>query len=138
MNLTDARTTVIRALGRMNSLYNQVVFDEWVLVKLAQEQGVVLTYDGPRADTYQARFKSDIVPLRAEMDQRAMAVGDFEFVATGDGTHFDACVRLGSASYLFCNNTTKTMADIRKDPLWLSAQKPFVELSGKFRSDPLE
>jgi hypothetical protein len=30
------------------------------------------------------------------------------------------------------------MAEIRKDPRWLQAQKAFVELSNKFRADPLE
>ena len=137
MNLDTARTAVIQALGRMKSLYNQPVFDEWVLVKLARESGAVLAYDGPRADTYQARFKSDIAPLQAEMEARRMAVGDFEFIHGADGTHFDACVRLGPASYLFCNHTTKTMDEIRQDRLWLEAQKPFAELGAKFRDDPL-
>ena len=44
---------------------------------------------------------------------------------------------LGPAAYLFCNHTTKSMTDIRRDPRWLAAQEPFVELSAKFRSDPL-
>ena len=138
MNLSDARSATIIALGRMNTLYNKPVFDEWVLVKLASEQGAILAYDGPRVQTYQKNFKDDIEPLRAEMESRQMAVGDFEFIHKGDGTHFDACIRLGSASYLFCNHTTKTMTDIRQDPLWLAAQKPFVDLSTKFREDPLE
>jgi hypothetical protein len=30
------------------------------------------------------------------------------------------------------------MSDIRRDPLWLTAQKPFLDLSDKFRDDPLE
>ncbi len=137
MNLSDARTAVIQTLGRMKAAYNQPVFDEWVLVKLASEAGAVLAYDGPRAETYQARFKSDIAPLQAEMEARRMAVGDFEFAPGAHGTHFDACIRLGSASYLFCNHTSKSMIEIRQDRLWLEAQKPFVELSAKFRGDPL-
>lgn len=137
MNLADARTAIILTLGRMNALYNETVFDEWVLVKLAHEQGVVLAYEGPRAASYQARFKTDVEPLRAEMEQRALAVGDFEFIADADGTYFDACIRLGPGGYLFCNHTTKSMADIRRNPLWLAAQKPFLDLSGKFRADPL-
>lgn len=137
MNLDTARTAVIQTLGRMKSLYGQPVFDEWVLVKLASESGAVLAYDGPRAETYQARFKSDIAPLQAEMEARKMVVGDFEFAPGAHGTHFDACIRLGPASYLFCNHTTKSMIEIRKDRLWLEAQKPFVELSAKFRGDPL-
>ena len=46
-------------------------------------------------------------------------------------------IRLGPAAYLFCNHTTKSMQDIRRDPKWLAAQEPFVELSSKFRDDPL-
>lgn len=138
MNLADARTAVIQTLGRMNALYRQPVFNEWVLVKLAQEQGAVLAYDGPRADSYQTRFKTDVAPLRAELEQRQLAVGDFEFVPAAHGTHFDACLRLGPAAYLFCNHTTKSMLDIRRDPLWLEAQKPFLELATRVRADPLE
>lgn len=138
MNLADARSAVILALGRMNALYRQPLFNEWVLVKLAREQGAILAYDGPRADSYQARFKSDIAPLQAEMEQRRMAVGDFEFVPTAHGTHFDACIRLGAGAYLFCNNTGKSMVEIRQDPRWLEAQRPFLDLATKFRADPLE
>jgi hypothetical protein len=138
MNLEDARSAIILALGRMNALYRQTVFDEWVLVKLASEQGAILAYHGPRAETYQGRFKEDIVPLRVELEERRMAVGDFAFVPDAVSTRFDACVRLGPASYLFCNNIGKSMADIRQDPLWLEAQKPFVQLSERFRKDPLE
>jgi hypothetical protein len=137
MNLPDAHVAVLQTFARMKALYQQPVFNEWVLVKLAREAGAVLAYDGPRADLYQAKFKSDIAPLQAEMEARKMAVGDFEFVHGAHGTHFDACIRLGPAAYLFCNHTTKSMADIRRDPRWLAAQEPFVELSAKFRADPL-
>jgi hypothetical protein len=138
MNLDTARSTVIAALGRMNSLYNKPVFDEWVLVKLASEQGAILAYAGPRAETYQKKFKEDIVPLRAELESRHMAVGDFAFVADAAGTRFDACIRLGNGAYLFCNNIEKSMAEIRQDPLWREAQVPFAQLSQLFSTNPLE
>ena len=138
MNLAAARSAIIPALGRMNVLFNKPVFDEWMLVKLAAEQGAILAYSGPRAETYQRKFKDDIVPLRAELEQQHLAVGDFAFVQDAAGTRFDACIRLGAVAYLFCNNTAKSMADIRQDPLWLEAQKPFAKLSELFRNDPLE
>ena len=138
MNLADARSAVLLALGRMNALYQKPLFDEWVLVKLARTEGAILAYEGPRAESYQRRFKTDIAPLQVEIEGRKMAVGDFEFASHAHGAHFDACVRLGSAAYLFCNHTTKSMTDIRKDHLWLEAQKPFVALATEFRSDPLE
>lgn len=138
MNVATARSTIIAALGRMNTLYNKPVFDEWVLVKLAAEQGAILAYSGPRAESYQRVFKDDIVPLRAELEQRHLSTGDFAFVDAAADTRFDACIRLGKAAYLFCNNTAKSMAEIRQDPLWREAQKPFAQMSELFRSDPLE
>lgn len=138
MNLADARSAIILAIGRMNALYQKPVFDEWVLVKLASEQGAILAYQGPRVESYQRKFKEDIGPLRAELEERHMSVGDFAFVHDGVGTRFDACLRLGQSGYLFCNNVAKSMTEIRQDPLWLEAQKPFVDLSTKFRADPLE
>jgi hypothetical protein len=138
MNLDTARTAVIATLGRMNTLFNKPVFDEWVLVKLASESGAILAYSGPRAESYQKVFKDDIVPLRAEIEERHLAMGDFAFVDAATGTRFDACIKLGPAAYLFCNNTTRDMADIRQDPLWREAQAPFVQLSQRFITDPLE
>jgi hypothetical protein len=138
MNLDTARTAVIPALGRMDALYGQPVFDEWVLVKLASESGAILAYSGPRAETYQRKFKEDILPLRAELDQQKLGIGDFAFVHHADGTRFDACIRLGPAAYLFCNHTGKSMDEIRQNPLWREAQAPFVKLSELFRADPLE
>lgn len=137
MNLADARTAISHTLGRMTALYSKPIFDEWILVKISSDQNAILSYDGPRAESYQKKFKEDIVPLRAELNQRTMAVGDFAFAPGAIGTGLDACIRLGPASYLFCNNTAKSIEDIRQSPLWLEAQKPFVALSGKFRDDPL-
>lgn len=137
MNLPDAHVAVLQAFAKMKSLYGGPVFNEWVLVKLARESGAILAYDGPRADQYQASFKADIAPLQREIEARNMEVGDFEFVDDARGTHYDACLRLGPAAYLFCNHTTKTMHDIRRDPKWRSAQAPFAELALKFRDDPL-
>ncbi len=138
MNLADARSAVIIAFGRMDSLFKRPLFDEWVLVKLGTEAGAILAYQGPRAESYQRRFKTDIAPLQTEIQGRKMAIGDFEFAPNAHGAHFDACIRLGTGAYLFCNNTRATMNDLRKDPLWLTAQKPFADLAAQFREDPLE
>ena len=50
----------------------------------------------------------------------------------------EAFLMVGDGLYLICNNTAQSMSAIAKDPLWLSAQVPFVELSDQFRADPLE
>ena len=138
MNLDSAKALITTALGRMTALYNKTAFDEWVLVSLDSDRGSILAYHGPRLESYRRRFADDIVPLRAEMTGQHLAVGDFGFALEAPGTHFDGCVRVGGASYLLCNHTGKSMAEIRADPRWLQAQKAFVEMSEKFRADPLE
>ncbi len=138
MTLEDAKAAVILALGRMNAVYTKPVFDEWILVSLRSDGGAILAYDGPRAESYQRQFAADLQPLRTVMAERSQSVGDFEFAHDAAGTRFDACLKAGATSFLFCNNTRKSMGEIRQDPLWLEAQKPFFLLSAKFRAHPLE
>jgi hypothetical protein len=138
MKLAAARSLIADALGRMNALYGATVFDEWVAISLQGGRSRILDYSGPRSESYQQRFSADVGQLRSEMAGKQLAAGDFEFVAEARGTHYDACLRLGAASYLICNHTTQTMVQIRQNPNWIVAQKPFVELSERFRADPLE
>jgi hypothetical protein len=138
MILADARNVIIATLGRMNTTYGSVIFDEWVLVSLKPDRGAILSYQGPRAESYKQQFTLDLKSMLAELSGQKLSVGDFAFAATAQGTHYDGCLRLGDSSYLFCNHTTKTMADIRLDPRWRDAQVHFASLSEKFRNDPLE
>ena len=48
MNLPDAHVAILQAFARMKALYNQPVFNEWVLVKLARESGAILAEQNPR------------------------------------------------------------------------------------------
>jgi hypothetical protein len=137
MKLDAARTLIAEVFGRMDALYHAVLFDEWVVVSLQSGRSRVLAYNGPRAESYQEHFSTDVGPLRSEMAGKQLAIGDFEFALDATGTRYDACLRLGAASYLICNHTLQSMAQIRQNPNWLEAQKPFVELSEKFRDDPL-
>ena len=138
MTLNDARTAITAALGRMNAAYTETVFDEWVLVSIKAERSTILAYTGPRGDRFKQSFTVDIQPLRAELANQKLAVGDFAFAPSATGTKHDACVRTGETSFLFCNHTAKTIQDIRANPLWLEAQKPFVKLSELFRANPVE
>ena len=122
----------------MNDLYQKVVFDEWAIVSLIQHKAKILAYLGPRKDDFQKNFATDVQDLRADLLSRRHSIGDFEFARHGVGTKLEAFVMVGDGLYLICNNTAKSMSAIAKDPLWLSAQVPFVELSDQFRSDPLE
>lgn len=137
MTLESARSLIATALARMASLYGRPVFDEWVVISLGAEPGGILAYSGPRAESFRQSFAADVAPLRAAMEAKNYAVGDFEFAPDGAGPRHDASLRLGGASYLVCNHTGKSMTEIRTDPAWLKAQAAFFELAEKFRADPL-
>ena len=138
MTLNDARTSITATLSRMNAAYAGTVFDEWVLVSVVPERSAILAYTGPRSDKFKQSFTADIQPLREELANQQLAVGDFAFAPSATGTKHDACLRTGAASFLFCNNTAKTIEDIRASALWREAQKPFVQLSELFRANPVE
>ena len=138
MTLEEATNLIGRCAERMNDLYQKVVFDEWAIVSLIQHKAKILAYLGPRKDDFQKNFSTDVQDLRADLLSRRHSIGDFEFARHGVGTKLEAFVMVGDGLYLICNNTAKSMSAIAKDPLWLSAQAPFVELSDQFRSDPLE
>ena len=138
MTLEQATKLIGSCAERMNDLYQKVVFDEWAVVSLVQHKAKILAYLGPRKDDFQKNFATDVQDLRADLLSRRHSMGDFEFARHGVGTKLEAFVMVGDGLYLICNNTAKSMSAIAKDPLWLSAQVPFVELSDQFRSDPLE
>lgn len=138
MNVADAHAVILQHLGRVNSLYGQPVFNEWVLVAMRNPGGAILAYEGPRAESYKRQFPTDIASMQRELADEKLAVGDFLFAREAHGTHYDACIRLGETSYLFCNHTQRTMTDIRLSPHWLAAQKAWVELCQRFAADPLE
>ena len=138
MTLEQASNLIGGCAERMNDLYQKVVFDEWAIVSLIQHKAKILAYLGPRKDDFQKNFATDVQDLRADLLSRRHSIGDFEFARHGVGTRLEAFVMVGEGLYLICNNTAQSMSAIAKDPLWLSAQVPFVELSDRFRSDPLE
>jgi hypothetical protein len=137
MKLETASKHIQACRERMDALYLKPVFDEWVVVYFAQGKAEILAYTGPRADTFTQQLHRDSAPLFAEMQGKQYAVADFEFVDQATGSRFDACVRLGETTYLLCNNTYGSMAELRADPRWREAQKPFVDLTDKFRVDPM-
>ena len=137
MTLDEANKRVRGCAERMNKLYRNVVFDEWAIVSLEQHKVKILAYLGPRKDDFQKNFAVDVQELRGELLNDQHTNGDFEFAHHGFGTKVEAFMVVGDGLYLICNNTTQAMDGIAKDPLWLSAQVPFVELSDGFRSDPL-
>ena len=138
MTLEQAANLIGGCAERMNDLYQKVVFDEWAIVSLVQHKAKILAYLGPRKDDFQKNFSTDVRDLRADLLSSRHSVGDFEFSRHGVGTKLEAFVMVGEGLYLICNNTARSMSEIAKEPLWLSAQVPFVELSDQFRSDPLE
>lgn len=136
MDLAAARLQIQNCFARMDALYLRPLFDEWAILSLAAQQGI-LAYSGPRAETFRKQFPEDVEPLRTMLAGRSFDPGEFEFAADAGGTRYDACLKVGKTSFLVCNHTTREMAEIRRDPKWLNAQAAFFELCEKFRADPL-
>ena len=137
MDLAAARKNIEASFERMRALYFKPVFDEWMILAPGAKQSGVLAYTGPRLEEFRKKLPDDVEPLLAQVAGHKLEAGDFEFTIEGDGTRHDVLFKLGTNSYLVCNNTAKSMADIRADARWLKAQAAFVDLSEKFRVDPL-
>jgi len=135
--LDQALNSIKSCADQMNARYKKVVFDEWAIISLADHKGHLLAYIGPRKAGFQKNFLTDAGALRADLLAGKTNIGDFEFARHGVGTGFESFMVLGDGIFLICNNTVQSMDGIAQDPLWLSAQVPFVELSDKFRENPL-
>jgi hypothetical protein len=137
MTLDQAKEQIAVCARQMDAQYKRTVFDEWAIISMEEHKGHLLAYIGPRKAGFQQNFMSDAGALRASLLAGKMNVGDFEFARHGVGTGFESFLVLGEGLFLICNNTVQSMDSITRDPLWLAAQVPFVELSDKFREDPL-
>jgi hypothetical protein len=137
MTLNQAVQQIKLCGEQMNARYNKVVFDEWAVISLKARKGRLLAYHGPRKSGFQKNFLADAGPLIEGLVAHDSTPGDFEFARHGVGTCFEAFLNLGEGIFLICNNTVQSMDDITKDPLWIGAQVPFVDLSDAFRYDPL-
>ena len=138
MTLDQANQAIKTCADQMNARYQSVVFDEWAVVSLLRQKAQILSYLGPRNDAFLQNFAKDLGGLRAGLLDRNFKTGDFEFNRHGVGTGFEAFMVFAPGVYLICNNTVESMDEITKDPKWLLAQVPFVELSEQFRTNPLE
>jgi hypothetical protein len=138
MRLDRATELVKTCAERMNARFEGVVFDEWAILSLADGRGRLLSYLGPRKQGFQKSFLSDFGALRERLVHVNYAVGDFSFPRESAGPGFQAFMVVGRGFYLVCNNTVQTMDALTSSPRWLGTQMPFVELSEKFRANPLE
>jgi hypothetical protein len=137
MTLEEIGGQIKACAEQMDSRYGHPVFDEWAVVSLAENRARVLAYTGPRNDDFLKNFANDLGPLRADLKGGQHGPGDFEFSRHGTGTSFESFMVLGRGLYLICNNTSESMDAIAKNPRWLNAQVPFVELAEKVRMSPL-
>ena len=137
MTLENAKKLVKGCAEQMHARYEKPVFDEWAIISFADRKGRMLAYIGPRKEGFKKNFVTDAGSLRSGLLNGQYAIGDFEFSRHGVGTGFESFLVLGKGAYLICNNTLETMETIAKDPKWLGAQAPFLDLSERFRADPL-
>ncbi len=136
MDLETARRHIQSCLERMRACYLQPVFDEWAILAAATPGGIA-AYKGPRPDRFRRELPKDAELLRSSTRGREFADGDVEFVPNAAKTSYDALMKAGPGCFLVLNHTNRTMAEIRADPKWLSAQAVLFELTEKFRVDPL-
>jgi hypothetical protein len=137
MNFDQAKNQIRQCAAQMNARYQDVVFDEWAVVSIADNKLRVLEYAGARAADFKKRFLCDAGQLRSGLLRGSHEPGYFEFAHTGIGTGFESFMALGDGMYLIWNNTAKSMDNIVEDPRWLSAQVPFAELSARFSINPV-
>lgn len=137
MTLEEAVKLITATAERMNQLYKEKVFDEFAIVAFLQNKARLLKYLGPRRDDFQKNFLKDVQEIKSDLLANKHNIGDFEFSQTGVGTKVEAFLVVSDGIFLLCNHTARSMADIAKNPMWLSAQVPFVEMSDRFRSDPV-
>ncbi len=139
MTLEQAWKSILNCAQEMNARYRDVVFDELAIVSIGDNQTRTVSYQGPRREAFASSFPADLAPLRkaARQGGQSYQAGDFEFSHEGAGTAFEAFMILGRNLCLICNNTAKSMDGISRNPRWIEAQVPFVELGDKFRGEPL-
>ena len=130
-NIDEVLGAVRFCAAQMDSQYGDTVFDEWIVISLAQPQPRILHYFGPRHYEFRQNFSRDLGALREALFKGSHRAGDFEFVRNGQGTYFEGFMALGNDVYLICNNTRASMDEIARNPRWLSAQVPFADLSEK-------
>src|ERR1043166_8035962 len=100
MTLDDAVTRIRKCGERMSGLYGKTVFDELVLICLAESKARIVNYSGSRRDEFQKNFPADLKALRAQITAVKHDVGDFEFARHASGTHFDAFIVVGHDLFL--------------------------------------
>ena len=137
MTLEKAKKLIKGCAEQMHARYDKPVFDEWAIISFTDGKGRVLAYIGPRKEGFKKNFLADAGSLRIGLFNEKYETGDFEFSRHGVGTGFESFLALGKGAFLICNNTLETMDTISKNPKWLGAQVPFLDLSEQFRADPL-
>jgi hypothetical protein len=137
MKLDQAVAAIKLCSEKMTGMYGRVIFNEWVLLSFADGGAKMIAYSGPRKEHFQSNFASDVEELRPRLLSHQCVPGDFEFAWYGAGTGFEAFMVAGTRLYLIWNNTGNSMENLSKDPRWLRAQVPFLELTETFRTDPV-
>lgn len=128
MNLDRAKKLITACAEEMDARYQRPVFDEWAIINLSLNRGLLLDYFGPRREGFKTNFGEDARCLRAGLMGKEQNPGDYEFTRYGAGSAFESFMALGPGVFLICNNMVQTMDAIAQNPLWLQAQVSFVQL----------
>lgn len=88
MNLDEMMQAVRECAQRMDSLYGETVFDEWVVVSLQPTQPRILNYFGPRNYEFRQNFTRDLGDFARSALARGSQPGRFRIRPPCDGHVF--------------------------------------------------
>ena len=150
MTLSETISYVREMLGRMNEVYGDTFFDEFAIMEFHaenREQRQAATfqiyhYEGPREERFHEDFVTDSAGIRNALtmhgDAWRKSGGQFNFTNHGAGEKFDVAMCLRPRIFLFCNNTKKSLAELRESPNWSAPVEVFLEISAEFTATPLQ
>jgi hypothetical protein len=137
MELQQAIKEVKKAVKDMRLQSGKSVFDEWLILSINYQRFDILHHNKPIFLKNSAGFDINIHMLVDEIQKSSYVPGQYFFSMEAPGTLYDAFIVAGPEKYIIFNNTIQSMTEISTDPLWLSCQSRFVELSEMFRQDSL-
>jgi len=126
-----------QCVGRMNTKYGGVVFDEWIIVSMGKTDRI-LAHSGPRGEEIVLDFGTDTQAIHELLQASSNFAGDFGFTHEGHGTRFDAYTVLGNNLFLLWNKTDRSTTRITENPAWQAAQIEFAALAKSFKNNPVE
>jgi len=136
MKLDQANKLIQLCAEQMNARYRKVVFDEWAVISLTDNKGRLLSTWVPGRPGSRKTFSPTRANCGARCSLSSLTRGISSLPATEWGPGLNRSWPWGGI-IPDLQQYRPIHGRYHQDPLWLSAQVPFVDLSERFRNDPL-